>query len=294
MNEPNWQSPPPRTILVATDLTPRCDRALDRAILLARQWQARLVALTVIEPAAALPAQADSHALRRALERRMRTELAGAGVETTVRVEEGAVINAILHAAAEERCDLIVTGVAHLAPFSRVVLGTAVDALLRRSPLPLLVVRNRARAPYSHVSVACDFSDSSRRALATAASFFPNGALSVFHAFEVPYSSLPGLDTEQAKAAARAAATRDGEAFLDEAGLPAHVRHRLRMVIEPGPVSAAFNEHIEIRSVDLAVIGSHGRSMIFNIVIGSEAKQLMDEATCDVLVVREPRAAGVL
>jgi Universal stress protein UspA and related nucleotide-binding proteins len=40
---PDIFASPPRAVLLATDLSARCDRALDRALLLARQCQARLV-----------------------------------------------------------------------------------------------------------------------------------------------------------------------------------------------------------------------------------------------------------
>src|SRR6218665_3256022 len=41
----------PRNILLATDLSQRCDRAHDRAIELARRWGARLTVVHVLEPA---------------------------------------------------------------------------------------------------------------------------------------------------------------------------------------------------------------------------------------------------
>src|SRR3546814_17940269 len=44
---------PPTRILVATDLSCRCDRALDRAVALAQQWAAELVAVAVMETSAA-------------------------------------------------------------------------------------------------------------------------------------------------------------------------------------------------------------------------------------------------
>ncbi len=299
MNEPNWQIPAPRTLLVATDLSPRCDRALDRAILGARQLQARLVVLSVIESTAATrqmqadaPSWRQPASVRRSLERRLRAELADAGVEFTVRIEEGAVIDTILRVAAEEKCDLLVTGVAHLEPLSRALIGTAVDALLRRSNLPLLVVRNRARLPYAHIAVASDFSASSCRALEAAVNYFPSREISIFHAFEVPFSNLPGIDAGQARAAARTDAARAGEAYLDEARLPGDRRRQLRVVIESGSVSDTLNGYIESSDVDLVLICSHGRSMLFNIVVGSTAKRIIDEAACDVLVVREPRAAA--
>src|SRR5690606_10164041 len=42
----------PSRILLSTDLSPRCDRAQDRAAQLATEWSAELVALNVLDPAA--------------------------------------------------------------------------------------------------------------------------------------------------------------------------------------------------------------------------------------------------
>lgn len=41
MEKAPWESGAPRLILLATDLSCRCDRALDRAVLLAQSWKAR-------------------------------------------------------------------------------------------------------------------------------------------------------------------------------------------------------------------------------------------------------------
>jgi nucleotide-binding universal stress UspA family protein len=49
MNKPSWTQGPPKTILLATDLSSRCDRAMDRAAQLASLWGARLVVLNVLE-----------------------------------------------------------------------------------------------------------------------------------------------------------------------------------------------------------------------------------------------------
>ncbi|MGE4048921.1 MAG: universal stress protein, partial [Acetobacteraceae bacterium] len=47
---------PPERILLATDLSCRCDRAQDRAVWLAEQWDSRLTLLHVLEaPASDLP-----------------------------------------------------------------------------------------------------------------------------------------------------------------------------------------------------------------------------------------------
>ena len=51
MSDPSWTKNPPKKILLATDLSARCDRALDRANQLVADWQAELVVLHVLDPA---------------------------------------------------------------------------------------------------------------------------------------------------------------------------------------------------------------------------------------------------
>lgn len=45
------QGTTPHHLLLATNLSARCDRALDRAAQLANEWHAELVALNVLDPA---------------------------------------------------------------------------------------------------------------------------------------------------------------------------------------------------------------------------------------------------
>ena len=145
----------PANILFATDLSSRCDRALDRSLILARQWGAHLVALTVVEPGdhfnpipvdalGGTGASARDRALRLA-EQRLRADLAVDDLPLSTRVAQGPVTDAILAACDAEAAGLVVTGVARNEALSRVVLGSSVDALARRAPVPLLVVRSRAR-----------------------------------------------------------------------------------------------------------------------------------------------------
>lgn len=51
MDQSDAMQGPPRSILLATDLGPRCDQALDRAIVLSRQWQAKLIIIHVLADA---------------------------------------------------------------------------------------------------------------------------------------------------------------------------------------------------------------------------------------------------
>ncbi|MBB4237138.1 universal stress protein [Rhizobium esperanzae] len=83
----------PSHIVLATDFTARCDRAQDRAVQLAMEWNASLTAVHAIddvslsaEPVARLASQA---AARRNA-RRLREELATMNLRSSVQVDIGA------------------------------------------------------------------------------------------------------------------------------------------------------------------------------------------------------------
>lgn len=284
----------PATLLFATDLSSRCDRALDRSLLLAQQWQAQLVALTVVEPVA-LPAsmagalggngmspQADT--LRRA-EQRLRADLAVDNLPLVTRVALGPVVDAIIDTCNTESASLIVTGVARNEALSRIVLGSSVDALARRSPVPLLVVRNRAREPYREVVIASDFSAASRHALETAVALFPAAGLTLFHAFGNPYPALAGMDQVRARTDGLRHAENEANAFLQACDLPLAARERIRLLLAYGDAGVLLHVHGITRPRDLVVLGTQRRHALTSLFIGSVARRILEQAHNDILLV---------
>jgi nucleotide-binding universal stress UspA family protein len=282
----------PRSILFATDLSSRCDRALDRALLIAREWQAPLVALTVLEPGTtafptgfARAAGRDDISLRRQAERRLRSDLAIDDLPLAARVEQGPVVDTILAVAAADGAALIVTGVARNEALSRIVLGSTVDALAHRSPVPLLVVRSRARAPYHRVVVATDFSAPSCHALETSAALFPDAGITLFHAFDNPYPTLAGMDLAQARSAGRESAEREAAAFLQTCTLPAAMLGRVHLSLEYGDPGLLLREHGAVHPADLVVLGTQRRRGLLALLMGSVAERILELAESDVLLV---------
>lgn len=289
-----WKTGVPRTILLATDLGARCDRALERALVLARQWQARLVVLTVVEPPAAPPpgravpppVQASEAAVRAAA--RLRRDVGPvADVPCELLVREGQPGECIQAVADETGCSLVITGVADDALFGRHLLGSTVGWLARQGRQPLLVVHDRARAPYARVVVATDFSPSSARALSVARALFPEADTSLFNAFEVPYLGLRDGDRDDAVQLAREAALEDARAFLAREG-----QQGLPVAVARGDAAARLAEHALAAGTELVVLATHGRSALFHLVIGSVAREILDASPCDTLLVPEPKARG--
>ncbi len=118
-------------VLLAYDGSPKADEALFVATYLVGQWQASLVVATVIEAG-----RTTVEALNRA-EEYLQTHSATA---TFVR-ESGAVAEVILRTAEAHACNLIALGGYGFSPVLEVVLGSAVDRVLRESRVPVLICR---------------------------------------------------------------------------------------------------------------------------------------------------------
>lgn len=297
MNRNKMAADLPRRLLLATDLSPRCDRALDRAALLAREWRAELLALNVLDPTSA-PDQilawadgANEEALRDVARLQLARDLAGMDVRAAMRVaRSGDAATAILEIAAEADAGLVVTGVARNETLGRILLGSTVERLARTLPRPLLVVRGRARAPYRRIAVATDFSEASRAALATALRLFPDRELILYHAHEVPMS---GLSTESAGSlspTAHSAVADTARAFLNDS--PETSRSDIRPVIELGKVELCLTRYVREQDIELVVMGARGRSGIMDVLLGSTAARLLDWLPCDAMIVRQSPAAA--
>jgi nucleotide-binding universal stress UspA family protein len=283
---------PPKTILLATDLSCRCDRALDRAIELCDRWGATLVIAYVMAPAEAVgrdvPAWHRAPDMAESVRWRIRRDLAGDLANVEIRVEEGDPAERLLAVAERDACDLIVTGVARDAGLGRMLVGTTINQLVRRSSVPVLVVKDRAAGPYQNIAVATDFSDTSRRALVTTAAYFPTADIVMLHGYDLPYGSLQ--DKYNVSKRMREMEDELGAEFLASTPIDSALRTRIGLLIEQGNPERLIWEYVRNKGADLTVIGSHGRGALFDILIGSMTKRLLESAAGDLLVVVDPVA----
>lgn len=296
MSSPSWTNGPPKKILIATDLSARSDRAFDRAVSLAAQWEAQLVVLhalenfeisVAVEPGERRPLDPASLARRELL-----ADISDVSQPATVVVERDDPTEAIIRTAEAEGCDLIVTGVARDEFAGRFSLGGTVNRLLRCSRVPVLIVKSRVRGPYRRVVVATDFSPSSRHALEAAVRFFPGEKLTLLHAFDVDaILTVTTTDAALREMEARREAEEDCKAFLESFEKLKEGWSDPDVIIEEGPPDALLRDYVHHEGADLVVLGTHGRSALFEVLLGSVAKQILEHLPCDALVVREPQAA---
>lgn len=284
-----WTPGMPRRILLATDLSSRCDRALDRAMFLARAWNATLVVLTVVESATSRRTDASPADRHVSAYNQLRRDIASsdADVPVEVVVREGDASEQISAVAAGTGCRLIITGTARNELFGRTILGSNVERVARTSQLPLLTVHSRLHGPYTRIAVASDFSASSRHALDTILGLIPDAQPALFHAFDVPLLGLMDTQRDEAIDAGRSDALLAAEAFLRNAGHP-----DVPVIVAHGAPAERLREHAGTHDIDLIVIAGHRRSAIYKVLIGSVAQRILETAPCDTLLVPEPQARG--
>lgn len=285
MPDPSPTTPP--GLLLATDLSARCDRPLERAKQLAEEFSIPLAVLTVHEAPQApgevlqwLDADAGLAHQERAARAEFAREFAGSPLHASQRFASGPPPAAILDAAASLPGAVVVAGASQHDTLGALLLGSTVEKLARGLAQPLLVVRQRVRGPYRRIMVATDFTPASRLALETAASLFPGRRITVFHAHD---SHILAPDAPPHAALIR---------FLDGCALPPDARVLLDPVIGEGEPASQLARHVVDNSIDLVVLGLHEESALMRLLTGSRSEYLLQAVVCDTLLVRPPARAG--
>jgi nucleotide-binding universal stress UspA family protein len=286
---------PPKKVLLATDLSARSDRALDRATQLARQWDAGLVVVHALEDQALAtrsPYYEDLPSWRRppdpaiAVEQQIRRDLREPVSDLRIVVAQGEAAPMILQVAEQERCDLIVVGAARDQGLGRVNLGQTVEYLIRRAPTSVLVAKTRPSGAYRHILVGTDFTEEARYGLSVATKLFPDAIFAVMHAFDMPYRSLTGAT--QLSRDFSAMEQEEIKTFVRDTDMPDKVRAGVLTLIEHGPPEMMIHKYVVEQNADLTVIGTIGRNMLFHLLIGGHAPKIVHGVSSDVLVIRFP------
>jgi len=141
------------------------------------------------------------------------------------------------------------------------------------------------RVGFSHVLVAIDFSQSSEKALRHGVAIAQHYGAD-FYLSHVVASLGYTLAGGEAVALAEAAALKDAlrrETELVESGALACVPHHL--IVSQGEIWKELQQIVQKQKIDLIVLGTHGRTGLRKLVMGSVAEQIFRHASCPVLTV---------
>ncbi|HET9270717.1 MAG TPA: universal stress protein [Vicinamibacterales bacterium] len=138
---------PPRTILAPIDFSEASRASLQCAARLAGQWNAALHVLHVLDPLLATAAQTRHIDLVSGTRDELDTFCRDAGLDSrvvpTLHVVVGAAAEAICEAASAHHADLIVAGSRGLSGLNRLMMGTTIEHVIRRTHTSVLTVPGR-------------------------------------------------------------------------------------------------------------------------------------------------------
>jgi universal stress protein E len=279
-----------KKIMMATDLSARSDRALARAVSLARVLGAELDVVHVVdedlpEALAAAQQQAAKQAIEAEINRLDSTNELHVSVSSVL----GQAYIDILDLAETTGAQIIVLGIHRVDTLKDMFRGTTVERIVRGGELPVLLVKDPVAGSYGRILVGVDFSVHSRRAVEFAVDLAPGGEFHLVHAYDVPFKGfLHGTGTrrevsQQHQAQFDRMIEEEMAAFL--AGRPGNAP-RLERIMKEGSPREVINQQVNDLKPDLLVIGTHGRTGVAHAFLGSVAEDILKNPPCEVLVVK--------
>jgi nucleotide-binding universal stress UspA family protein len=294
-----------RRILCPVDLSETSIRALTYAAALASWYDAQLEVLHVV-PApeealasgyAAVVGPSDHPASHDAVVAEIRRSLEAVGatnLNPAVRVEEGPAHERIVQRAHAQPADLLVVGTHGRGGFSRALLGSVTEKVLRTAPCPVLTVPRAAPAlttaavALTRIVCGIDYSPSARAALRYALELGRQAGGSVTALYALEY-----MDPEEPCEHVDFDIRQRHQHFVDHARrrLHAELGRELAMpcaVEEVVAIDRAYRailRQAEMSKADLIVMGAQGTGGLELMLYGSNTQHVLRGASCPVLTV---------
>lgn len=264
-------------ILACTDGSPASEGAIRAAFALARRRPCRLCLLQVLEFNPGFASQAIDYLQeweREAWEglKILLSRAKEAGVEAEALVLRGeAAYKVILGAAEERRPDLIIMGRHGRTGLTRLLMGSATARVIGLSPVNVLVVPRDPPLTFRRLLVASDgspYSDAAWQEALSLARAWGSELLTVSVAREE--GEFPEVESILTKLLAEA----------KREGVP------VTALMLQGSPDDAIVQAVLAHEADLLILGSHGRTGLKRLLMGSVAERVIGSVSCPVLVVK--------
>lgn len=225
----------------------------------------------------------DAAARHEAALREARTLTAARDLQLDLR--RGDAATEIVRAADDFGADLVVTGSRSFGPLATVLLGSVSAAVVDHAPCPVLVARTPSLEP---ILLATDGSDAAFLA-ELALHWWPRRAPDPVTVLSVPQRRQPAINRTGLPPpvfdpqAVPEGAAEQAAARLLMWGVPA------RAVSSEGNPGQRIVATATAVGAGLVVVGTHGRTGMRRVLLGSVARSVLTHASCSVLVARPVR-----
>jgi nucleotide-binding universal stress UspA family protein len=285
-----WSMGKYRKILVAIDSSESSRNALQQAFKLANEEKCWITVTSVVPPYEGeieiLGVKDIKAALRKPcddalseVEKIAKSE--GMLVKTVC--EEGEIHERIVDLAEAENCDVIVMGRRGLRRIERALIGSVTARVIGHTQRDVLVVPKDSVLGWKKIVLATDGSKYSASATERAISFAKSygGELRVVSVVDVPsefYAEAPQAVEDLVKKAKGFVA--DIKKQAEAAGVKAET------FVGESEAYEAITSLAKEQHADMIIIGSHGRTGLRRLLMGSVAEMVIGHAPCPVLVVK--------
>ena len=296
----------PGTVVAATDLSETANAAVRWAAQVASEkgFALHLVhalhlagwTMDYSELEARVPVQLED-AARQHLDRFAR-ETQRLGVASTWDVRIGQPSEIIVADAQRLGAELVVVGSSGHGPFDPAILGSTTKRVVQRATCPVLTVHPGDPPPAERIHrvlVATDFSDEAIWALRASLELLTGvdsdpPQFTLLHVYYVPYEfsmdSIYGPAAPDASVWEAVAREVGGRLDRHAQALEAELGVDVVPVSQGGyPPQVIVQQAAELQ-VDWIVLGTHGRTGLAHVLLGSTAERVIQKAPCPVLTVR--------
>lgn len=197
--------------------------------------------------------------------------------------EEGEPYERIIDLAESENCDLIVMGRRGLRRLERMLVGSVTARVIGYSPIDILVVPRDTTVSWETILLATDGSKYSMTATKKAIDFAESygGELKAISVVDVPsefYGEAPQIVDDMIKKAK--GYVEDVKKQAESAGV------KTETFVREGESYLAITDLARKQDINTIVMGSHGRTGLKRLLMGSVTEKVIGHSPCPVLVVK--------
>ena len=290
-----------KNILLATDLGPNSDRAMEHALKLAKEQRSTLHVVHVAAAPSRSQSKKDTSDDEKDIESFIQASLNNykdaQDVKTNVIVKQGGeVFFEILEAAYAKKAELIVIGTHGKERFCDLFVGTTIERLIRKGVIPVLMVKDKPVGSYQNILSAIDFAPCSRSAMRLAMGLAPKASFTVGHVVILPTVTISAHGAsafvhEYVQESAEKSARQHMKAFLKTEATYLAKNHggkeaQISGEFLDGGVTSSLCKTVKNMKADLITVGTHSQPE-YTSKLGGTAGDVLVKPPCDVLVTTE-------